>query len=129
MITDKEPKRIHASLASSNNHVNAGQPMMFTPYSFGFDEQNLSRQETADISGNVKGRYAYTNRDGNKIEVKYSAGAEKGFVIENEAALAESVSKATKDTSSPIGSSSSTLDVRQTYNAPSVGIQTNNVDR
>ena len=96
---------------------------MFTPYSFGFNEKDSLRQESADRSGSVKGRYSYTNQDGNKIEVKYSAGAEKGFVIENEAELAESVAKATKGTSLSsnidLSSSSSILDVRKEYNSPS----------
>ena len=96
---------------------------MFTPYSFGFDERDSLREESADRSGSVQGRYSYTNQDGNKIEVKYSAGAEKGFVIENEAELAESVARATKGSSlssnNDLSSSSSILDVRKTYNSPS----------
>ena len=107
--------------------------MMFTPYSFEFNENDLLREESADSSGNIKGRYAYTNGDGNKIEVRYSAGAEKGFVIENEAELAKHVEKATKDASSSntnaFSSSSTILDVRQKYNEPSVKQQTNGLDR
>ena len=75
--------------------TNQPMMMMFTPYSFGFDEQDLSREESSDNLGNVKGSYAYVNGDGNRIEVKYSAGAEKGFVVENEKELKNSVHKAT----------------------------------
>ena len=45
--------------------------------------------------GNIRGKYRFINSDGNTIEVKYSAGADKGFVIENMHELTNSVSKAT----------------------------------
>ena len=93
--------------------------MMDRSYSFDFNEDNLLREEAADPSGNVQGRYSYTNRDGNEIEVRYSAGAEKGFVIENEVELAKAVAKATKEAStttlSAQGSSPTILDVRKQY--------------
>ena len=47
------------------------------------------------FSGNIRGKYRFVNSDGNTIEVKYSAGADKGFVIENQHELTNSVSKAT----------------------------------
>ncbi len=50
-----------------------------------------------DQQGNINGQYTYVNTEGNLIQVKYSAGAEKGFVIENESELSEAVEKATQD--------------------------------
>ena len=41
--------------------------------------------------------FRYVNSDGNTIEVVYSAGADTGFVIENEQELLSSVARATKD--------------------------------
>ena len=93
--------------------------MMDRSYSFDFNEDNLLREESADPSGNVQGRYSYTNRDGNEIEVRYSAGAEKGFVIENEVELAKAVAKATNEASTTTlgaqSSSATILDVRKQY--------------
>ena len=45
------------------------------------------RSESADPAGNVQGSYAYTNAEGNSITVRYTAGAETGFVIENQEEL------------------------------------------
>ena len=85
-----------SGVTSPSKEGDTNQPMMmFTPYSFAFDEPDLSREESSDNLGNVKGSYAYVNGDGNRIEVKYSAGAEKGFVVENEEELKNSVHKAT----------------------------------
>ena len=75
-------------------------PMMMqmdASYNFNFDSDDSFREEESDPSGNIRGKYRYVNADGNTIEVIYSAGAEKGFVIENEQELLSSVAKATKD--------------------------------
>ena len=46
---------------------------------------------------NIEFIFRYVNSDGNTIEVVYSAGADTGFVIENEQELQSSVARATKD--------------------------------
>ena len=43
------------------------------------------------------GKYSYVNAEGNKILVKYSAGPDQGFVVENEQELKGSVQKATSE--------------------------------
>ena len=107
--------------------------MMDRSYSFDFSEDNLLREEAADPAGNVQGRYSYTNRDGNEIEVRYSAGAEKGFVIENEVELAKAVAKATKEASETTagaqGSSPTILDVRKQYSGGNGQLQNKASDR
>ena len=45
----------------------------------------------------ILGKYSYVNAEGNTIEVKYSAGADIGFVVENEQELKGSVEKATNE--------------------------------
>ena len=70
---------------------------MDASYNFNFDEDSSYREEESDANGNIRGKYRYVNADGNTIEVIYSAGADKGFVIENEQELLSSVAKATKD--------------------------------
>jgi len=70
---------------------------MDASYNFNFDNDDSFREEESDVNGNVKGKYRYVNSDGNTIEVVYSAGADTGFVIENEQELLSSVARATKD--------------------------------
>jgi hypothetical protein len=70
---------------------------IYNPYSFGYEGEEGSRQETSDESGHVKGEYGYTNAEGNRIVVRYRAGPNQGFVIENSNELAASVEKATFD--------------------------------
>ena len=66
-------------------------------YAFGYSDDSKTRQEESDSKGNVRGTYSYVNAQGNEIVVKYSAGTKTGFVIENEAELAQSINKATAD--------------------------------
>ena len=75
------------------------QPMMQmdASYNFRFEESDHSREEESDPNGNIQGSYSYVNNDGNNIQVRYSAGPEKGFVIENSEELVQSVAKATED--------------------------------
>jgi len=68
--------------------------MMDASYSFKYDEEFSSREESADAYGNIKGKYAYTNELGSTIIVEYSAGADKGFVIENEEEMEKAVEEA-----------------------------------
>ena len=66
-------------------------------FAYGSAEASESRQEESDSKGNIRGQYRYTNQDGNPILVRYSAGANRGFVIENSKELNENVAKATND--------------------------------
>ena len=45
----------------------------------------------------ILGKYSYVNAEGNTILVKYSAGPDQGFVVENEQELKGSVEKATSE--------------------------------
>ena len=69
---------------------------MDASYSFKYDDADLSRTENADPNGDVQGSYSYTSPEGKTILVKYSAGAGKGFVIENEEELSNAVDEANK---------------------------------
>ncbi|XP_046393337.1 uncharacterized protein LOC124161145 [Ischnura elegans] len=53
-------------------------------YSFSYDAGDHSREESADSSGNVKGRFSFVAKDGALRKVNYEAGAEKGFVATGE---------------------------------------------
>ena len=69
-------------------------------YKFNFgsvEAEEGGRTEEADADGNVRGSYSYVNAEGNRIIVHYSAGPGKGFVIENEEEVSQSVHKATLD--------------------------------
>merc|ERR1712025_975441 len=52
-------------------------------------------EEAADSQGVVTGSYSYLSPEGNEILVRYTAGADTGFVIENSDELAASVREAT----------------------------------
>lgn len=52
-------------------------------YGFGFKTKTHSRREEADSSGKVQGEYIYVDDVGEKHGVKYKAGANTGFQVEN----------------------------------------------
>jgi len=66
-------------------------------FSYGSEQDDSLRQEESDADGNIKGKYSYVNAEGNTILVKYSAGPDQGFVVENEQELKGSVEKATSE--------------------------------
>merc|ERR1719162_521491 len=66
-------------------------------FSYGSEQDDSLRQEESDADGNIKGKYSYVNAEGNTILVKYSAGPDQGFVVENEQELKGSVEKATNE--------------------------------
>merc|ERR1711892_248121 len=71
--------------------VNSVQPdgMMMDPsYYFEYKSADSERSEDADSSGTVVGSYKYRTAGGNDIEVRYRAGADTGFVVENADELA-----------------------------------------
>merc|ERR1719336_1563556 len=52
-------------------------------YSFQFSNEDSQREEENDISGVLTGSYSYKTPGGQDILVKYKAGADTGFVIQN----------------------------------------------
>merc|ERR1711970_1544943 len=71
--------------------------VMDKSYNFGYSEAESEREENVDVNGEVQGQYSYTNAEGNVISVRYKAGADIGFVVENEEELSAAVRKATDD--------------------------------
>lgn len=71
--------------------------VMDKSYSFAYSEEDSGREEAADSAGVVQGEYSYTNPEGNIISVRYRAGADIGFVVENAEELTAQVRKATDD--------------------------------
>merc|ERR1712066_406189 len=71
-------------------------PMMMNPsYNFAYTGDAGNREEASDSQGVVTGSYSYLSPEGNEILVRYTAGADTGFVIENSEELAASVREAT----------------------------------
>ena len=60
-------------------------PMMVMDpsYSFQFSNEDSQREEENDISGVLTGSYSYKTPGGQDILVKYTAGPDTGFVIQN----------------------------------------------
>merc|ERR1712203_1065323 len=76
--------------------VAAPQMMMMDPsYNFAYTGDAGNREEASDSQGVVTGSYSYLSPEGNEILVRYTAGADTGFVIENSEDLAASVREAT----------------------------------
>merc|ERR1712080_759668 len=69
--------------------------MMDPSYNFAYTGDAGNREEASDSQGVVTGSYSYLSPEGNEILVRYTAGADTGFVIENSAELAASVREAT----------------------------------
>ena len=53
-------------------------------YSFSYSSSFSSRDEQADTSNSVKGKFTFVSDDGETKEVKYIAGAETGYVPESD---------------------------------------------
>merc|ERR1712080_639271 len=69
--------------------------MMDPSYNFAYTGDAGNREEASDSQGVVTGSYSYLSPEGNEILVRYTAGADTGFVIENSDELAASVREAT----------------------------------
>merc|ERR1711983_424000 len=65
----------------------------------------MGREENADVNGEVQGQYSYTNAEGNVISVRYKAGADIGFVVENEEELSAAARRAEASQQSEVSSS------------------------
>ena len=57
--------------------------VMDPSYSFQFSNEDSQREEENDISGVLTGSYSYKTPGGQDILVKYTAGPDTGFVIQN----------------------------------------------
>jgi len=79
--------------------------MMDPSYSFQFSNEDSEREEANDISGVLTGSYSYKTPGGQDILVRYTAGADTGFVIQNmdelNAALERSAAEAVEVKASP----------------------------
>merc|ERR1712079_408351 len=74
----------------------AAPMMMIDPsYNFAYTGDAGNREEASDSQGVVTGSYSYLSPEGNEILVRYTAGTDTGFVIENSEELAASVREAT----------------------------------
>merc|ERR1712051_460678 len=69
--------------------------MMDPSCNFAYAGDAGNREEAANSQGVVTGSYSYLSPEGNEILVRYTAGADTGFVIENSDELAASVRQAT----------------------------------
>merc|ERR1711971_435273 len=58
--------------------------MMDPSYYFQYKSADSERTEDADSNGDVVGSYSYLSPGGQEIVVRYKAGADTGFVIENQ---------------------------------------------
>merc|ERR1712106_732462 len=92
-----EPEVLPSPSVISSQAAPAGMMMMDSSYSFAYSGEESEREEDADSNGVVTGQYSYTNTEGNVISVRYKAGANIGFVVENEEELSAAVRKATDD--------------------------------
>merc|ERR1719510_580045 len=57
--------------------------MMDPSYSFKFSNEDSEREEENDVSGVVTGSYSYKTPGGEDILVRYTAGPDTGFVVQN----------------------------------------------
>merc|ERR1711892_353625 len=92
-----EPEVLSSPSVTSSQAAPAGMMMMDPSYSFAYSGEESEREEDADSNGVVTGQSSYTNAEGNVISVRYKAGADIGFVVENEEELNAAVRKATDD--------------------------------
>merc|ERR1719400_549918 len=94
--------------------------MMDPSYSFQFSNEDSQREEENDISGVLTGSYSYKTPGGQDILVKYTAGADTGFVIQNmeelNAALESSAAEPVEVRASPY--SGETAEIQ--YSGPQV---------
>merc|ERR1712086_870115 len=89
---------IPAAASAPSPSVAAPVMMMMDPsYSFEYKSEDSERTEDADSTGSITGKYGYKTAGGNDILVKYSAGADTGFVIENMDDLAAALERSANE--------------------------------
>ena len=99
----------------------AAPMMMMDPsYSFQFSNEDSEREEANDISGVLTGSYSYKTPGGQDILVKYTAGSDTGFVIQNmeelNAALERSAAEPVEVRASPYSGETAEIE----YTGPAV---------
>merc|ERR1719430_1370717 len=84
---------------SSSEEVEATTTgMMMDPsYYFQYKSADSERTEDADSTGAVVGSYSYLSPGGQEIVVRYKAGADTGFVIENQEELNSALLRAASE--------------------------------
>merc|ERR1712242_278463 len=84
---------------SSSEEVEATTTgMMMDPsYYFQYKSADSERTEDADSNGAVVGSYSYLSPGGQEIVVRYKAGADTGFVIENQEELNSALLRAASE--------------------------------
>jgi len=87
-------------------------------YNFAYSGEEARRQEEANPTGIIHGQYSYVNAEGNEIVVKYKAGADIGFVIENQEELNAAVRRATNDGSVAAVAARKALENNQYHSSP-----------
>merc|ERR1719400_293941 len=71
--------------------------MMDPSYYFQYKSADSERVEDADSNGAVVGSYSYLSPGGQEIVVRYKAGADTGFVIENQEELNSALLRAANE--------------------------------
>merc|ERR1711899_540868 len=71
--------------------------MMDPSYYFQYKSADSERIEDADSTGSVIGSYSYLSPGGEEILVRYKAGADTGFVIENQEELNSALLRAASE--------------------------------
>merc|ERR1712106_1315999 len=92
----------------SVNNVQSTGMMMDPSYYFEYKSADSERTEDANSAGVVKGSYKYRTAGGNDIEVRYRAGADTGFVVENADELAAALESVAAE--APLERTSSEID-------------------
>jgi len=94
--------------------------MMDPSYSFKFSNEDSEREEQNDVSGVLTGSYSYKTPGGENILVRYTAGADTGFVIQNmdelNAALERSAAEPVQVRASPYSGETAEIE----YTGPGV---------
>merc|ERR1719277_1997544 len=67
--------------------------MMDPSYNFEFSSEDGAREETNSLQNVVTGSYSYRTPGGQDILVRYSAGPDTGFVVENADEVAAAVAR------------------------------------
>merc|ERR1740124_1472039 len=91
-------------------------------YYFEYKSADGERMEDADSTGAITGSYGYKTAGGNDILVKYSAGAEKGFVIENMEELQATLERTSSEAALVIAKPYSGETVEVEYVGPNVDL-------
>jgi len=97
-----------------------GKMLMDPSYYFEYKSADGERMEDADSTGAITGSYGYKTAGGNDILVKYSAGAEKGFVIENMEELQATLERTSSEAALVIAKPYSGETVEVEYVGPNV---------